>query len=80
MSGHRTVGVLAMHAEAAGPCGTQRPAPEGIGSLWCIMLRRCVRSARLFVPPRLRGTQRQRRSDEAPDGRSGPVCSGRGFP
>ena len=22
-----------MHAEAAGPCGTQRPAPEGIGSL-----------------------------------------------
>ena len=27
-----------MHTEAAGPCGTQRPAPEGTGSLWCIML------------------------------------------
>jgi hypothetical protein len=42
-----------MHAEAAGSCGTQRPAPEGTGPLWCIMLRRCAGSVRLFVPPRL---------------------------
>jgi hypothetical protein len=33
-----------MREEAAGPCGTQRPTSEGIGSLWCIMLPSCARS------------------------------------